>query len=64
MPTPGEGAVCGVIVVGIKQAWVHGRSQRCGFSFYLCVAVTPPLGGVGEARVRGRPVASARDGVT
>ena len=58
-----QGAVCGVIVVAIKQAWVHGKVRRCGFVFDLRVDERWQRRGIGEALAREAELRSAQAGV-
>ena len=44
-----SGEVCGVVAVGIKDMYVHGRERRCGFVFDLRVGALFQRRGIGAA---------------
>ena len=56
-------AVCGVVVVAIKQAFVLGTEQRCGFVFDLRVDERFQRRGIGEALARELEARCAKRGV-
>ena len=59
-----KGAVCGVVCVGIKRAYVHGALQLCGMVFDLRVSEQYQRRGIGAALTTAAEERAAQRGVT